>query len=65
MVKFQKTKEFLDNPIADLKRDKVISFQINVNMKPLFSNKSALAKKDQEKTALEKLEQSAGKEQSP
>lgn len=65
MVKFQKTKEFLDNPIADLKRDKIISFQINVNMKPLFSNKSALAKKDQEKTALEKLEEASGKEQSP
>lgn len=63
MVKFQKTKEYLDNPIADFSFSKLISFQINLNMKPIFNNKSAMAKKDQEKTYIQKLEEASGKEQ--
>ncbi|HCY21604.1 TPA: hypothetical protein DIC40_07330 [Patescibacteria group bacterium] len=56
MVKFQKTKEFLDNPIAEFSFSKLISFQINLNMKPIFNNKSAIAKKDQKETSIQKLE---------
>lgn len=63
MVKYQKTKEYLDNPIADLKFDKIVSFQMNINMKPIFNNKSDMAKKDQKETYTQKLEKATGKEQ--
>lgn len=63
MVKFQKTKEFLDNPIADFSFSKLISFQINLNMKPIFNNKSEIAKKEQQNTYIQKLEKANGKEQ--
>lgn len=63
MVKFQKTKEFLDNPIAEFSFSKLISFQINLNMKPIFNNKSAIAKKDQKETSIQKLEKISWKEQ--
>lgn len=63
MVKFQKTKEFLDNPIADFSFSKLISFQINLNTKPIFNNKSAMAKKDQEENNKKQREQINGKEQ--
>lgn len=62
MVKFQKTKEFLENPIADFSFAKLFSFQINLNMKPIFNNKSAMAKKDQKETYLQKLEKANWKE---
>jgi hypothetical protein len=45
MIKFKKTKEFLDNPIADLKFDKIFSFQIKIDSKSLFDNQSAKAEK--------------------
>jgi len=63
MTKYQKTKEYIDNPIADLKFDKIISFQMNLNIKPIFNNKSAIAKKDQKETYIQKLEKATGKEQ--
>jgi hypothetical protein len=45
MVKYKKTKEFLDNPIADLKFDKIFSFEIKVDFKPLFNNQNPKAEK--------------------
>jgi hypothetical protein len=62
MVKYQRNKEFLENPIADLKFDKMISFQFNLNSKPIFENQSDIAKKDDQKNDIRTLEQIVGKE---
>lgn len=58
MVKFQKTKEFLENPIADFKFSKVLSFQLNINFKPIFSNESKLAKADKKQVGIKNLDKS-------
>jgi len=55
MMKYQKTKEFLDSPIADFDFSKILSFQINLNVKPIFPNKTENAKKDQKKTEVENI----------
>jgi hypothetical protein len=54
-MKYQKTKEFLDSPIADFDFSKILSFQINLNVKPIFPNKTENAKKDQKKTEVENI----------
>lgn len=53
MIKHQKTTEYLDSPIADFNFSKILSFQININRKPMFKNKSEKAKKDQKISWLE------------
>jgi len=55
MLKFQKTKEFLDNPIADFSFSKILSFQLNIDVKPIFSNNSESAKADKKQTGIKKL----------
>ncbi|MDD3263235.1 MAG: hypothetical protein PHR61_05360 [Candidatus Absconditabacteria bacterium] len=56
MLKFQKTKEFLDNPIADFSFSKILSFQLNIDLKPIFSNNSKSAKEDKKQTEIKKLQ---------
>lgn len=60
MIKFQKTKEFLENPIADFSFSKLFSFEFKINIKPMFNNKSAKAKADKKKAEQEKLEKITG-----
>lgn len=48
MIKQQKTKEYLDNPIADFDRSKIISFNIEFNIKPIFSRKPTKAAQQEE-----------------
>jgi hypothetical protein len=56
MIKMKKTKETLDNPIANFKFSKIVSFSINIGFKPLFSNIPTKAKTDKNKNELQKLE---------
>ncbi len=58
MIKFQKTKEFLENPVADFKFSKIFSFQLNINFKPIFSNESKLAKADKKQVGIKNLDKS-------
>ncbi len=55
MVKYQRTKEVLENPIADFSLSKIISFQVNINSKPIFNTKTIKEKQETKKNDLQKI----------
>ncbi|HCB52036.1 TPA: hypothetical protein DEP21_05760 [Patescibacteria group bacterium] len=55
MVKYYRTKEYLENPIGNIKRTKIFSFNIDFTTKPLFSNTPTKAEKDKAKAYVRKF----------
>lgn len=58
MVKYQRNKEYLDSPLAGIKRDKIISFDIKIYLKALFSSVGDKAKKEEKARVTKKTEES-------
>lgn len=44
MIKYQKAPEFFNSPLAEMNFSKILSFQININTKPMFDNQPSRVK---------------------